>query len=408
MIPPRRSFERRLLVTLVLFSLLPSLVLLGVGTQLLGNAASLGGSPAAWERVGETGQRVLERAEASGDPELIQAAARHRDELNRSLLQSRRYDYLLRHSQTVLPLATLLLGVMLVWLAVLAARRIARGFSRPVGELADWAGRVARGEPLPAVSAGPVRATEFSVLRDAFRRMAEDLSASRARELEAERTRTWMAMARNVAHELKNPLTPIRFAVHALRRGATGPAAREALDVLAEESARLEELARSFAQFGRLPEGPPSSVDLDELLGGLLRWHLPPSVTPRVLLPEDLPPVHGHADALGRAFANLLLNAVEAVSEHSGEVRVAARVVGESVEVCIADTGPGIPLEHLGRIWEPDFSTKTRGTGLGLALVRQTVLAHGGSCEAGNRDGGGAEFRITLPLAPETSLLASS
>jgi hypothetical protein len=107
--------------------------------------------------VGETGQRVLERAEASGDPELIRAAAQHRDELNRSLLQSRRYEYLLRRSQAVLPLATLLLGVMLVWLAVLAARSIARGLSRPVGELADWAGRVARGEPLPAVSAAPVR-----------------------------------------------------------------------------------------------------------------------------------------------------------------------------------------------------------------------------------------------------------
>lgn len=408
MIPPRRSFERRLLFTLVLFSLLPSLVLLAAGTRLLGNAASLGGSPAAWERVGETGQRVLERAGASGDPELTRATAQHRDELNRSLLQSRRYHFLLRRSQSVIPVAALLLGVILVWLAVLASRSIARGLSRPVGELAEWAGRVARGEPLPAVSATPVRATEFGALRDAFRRMADDLSASHARELEAERTRTWMAMARNVAHELKNPLTPIRFAVHALQRDAAGPAAGEALEVLAEESARLEELARSFAQFGRLPEGPPSSVDLDELLGGLLRSHLPPNVTPRISLPENLPPVHGHADALGRAFANLLLNAVDALGQRGGEVQVAARVVEQSVEVCIADTGPGIPAEHLERIWEPDFSTKTRGTGLGLALVRQTVLAHGGSCEARNRDGGGAEFRVKLPLAPETSLLAPS
>lgn len=408
MIPPPRSFERRLLVALVLFSLLPSLALLGAGTRLLRDAASLAGTQAAWERVGATGQRVLERAEASGDPELILAATRHREELNRSVLQSRRYEYLLRRVLTVFPLVAVLLGVLLVLLAVLAARGIARGLSRPVGELAEWAGRVARGEPLPAVSATPAQATEFGVLRDAFRRMADDLSASRARELEAERTRTWMAMARNVAHELKNPLTPIRFAVHALQRGATGSTAREALEVLAEESGRLEELARGFARFGRLPEGPPSAVDLGELLHGMIRSHLPPSITPRVSLPEDLPPVYGHADALGRAFANLLLNAVDAVDERGGEVRVTARVLGESVEISITDTGPGIPVEYLGRIWEPDFSTKTRGTGLGLALVRQTVLAHAGSCEAHNPDGGGAEFRVTLPLAPETSLLAPS
>jgi signal transduction histidine kinase len=351
---------------------------------------------------------VLERAEASGDPALVQAAAEHREELNRSVLQSRRYEFLLHRALAVFPVLALLFGVVLVLLAVLAARSIARGLSRPVGELAEWAGRIARGEPLPSVATAPARAAEFGVLRDAFRRMADDLSASRARELEAERTRTWMAMARNVAHELKNPLTPIRFAVRALQRGAAGPAAHEALEVLAEESGRLEELARGFAQFGRLPEGPASAVDLGELLGGLLRSHLPPNIAHRLSLPEQLPPVHGHADALGRAFANLLLNAVDAIGERGGEIRVGGSLDRESVEVRIADTGPGIPEENLRRIWEPDFSTKARGTGLGLALVRQTVLAHGGSCEARNLAGGGAEFRVRLPLAPETSLLVRS
>jgi signal transduction histidine kinase len=149
-------------------------------------------------------------------------------------------------------------------------------------------------------------------------------------------------------------------------------------------------------------------VDLGELLGGLLRSHLPPNIAHRLSLPEQLPPVHGHADALGRAFANLLLNAVDAIGERGGEIRVGGSLDRESVEVRIADTGPGIPEENLRRIWEPDFSTKARGTGLGLALVRQTVLAHGGSCEARNLAGGGAEFRVRLPLAPETSLLVRS
>ena len=387
---------------------MPSLALLGAGTRLLRDAVSLSGSLGAWERVGESGQQVLLRAESSGDPELVRAAVLHRAELNRSLLQSRRYEYLLRRTLVLLPLAALILGVLLLWLAVRAARVIARDLSRPVGELVDWAGRVARSEPLPDAAMTPARTAEFGILRNAFRQMAEDLSASRTRELEAERTRTWMAMARNVAHELKNPLTPIRFAIRTLQRDPSGPAAREALEVLTEESGRLDDLARGFAQFGRLPEGPLSPIDLAPMLYNLAQTHLPPSVSVCLSVPEDLPPVSGHLDALTRAFANLLLNAGDAIGDGGGEVQVDARILGETMEVRVADTGPGIAPENLSRIWEPDFSTKRRGTGLGLALVQQTVLAHGGSCEARNRPEGGAEFRIRLPVAPETSLLGSA
>ncbi|HEX7243510.1 MAG TPA: ATP-binding protein, partial [Longimicrobiaceae bacterium] len=83
-----------------------------------------------------------------------------------------------------------------------------------------------------------------------------------------------------------------------------------------------------------------------------------------------------------------------------------ARRVGEAVEVRVADSGPGIPAENLERIWEPDFTTKSRGTGLGLALVRQTVQAHGGEVSARNRPEGGAEFRVLLP-APTRGIVPS-
>jgi signal transduction histidine kinase len=234
--------------------------------------------------------------------------------------------------------------------------------------------------------------------------MAAELEASRERALEAERTRTWIAMARRVAHELKNPLTPLRLAVHTLSRSeaADAPEVREALEVIGAESDRLDELARAFAQFGRLPDGPPSEIDLRELLDYLLRTHLPPAISWRLDAPEELPLIQGHHDALARAFANLLLNAVDALDGGAGTVHVALEVAaeaeGEVIEARIADSGPGIPPEHLERIWEPDFSTRSRGTGLGLALVRQTVQAHGGRAWARNRPGGGAEFHIQLPL----------
>jgi signal transduction histidine kinase len=241
--------------------------------------------------------------------------------------------------------------------------------------------------------------------------MAAELAEARSRELEAERMKTWVALARRVAHELKNPLTPIRFALRTLERaGPHGGPAREALETLGEESARLEELARAFAQFGRLPEGPPSDVDLRELLEYLLRTHLPDGAAPRLRVPVELPMVHGHYDALSRAFANLLLNAGDAVGADAkpGAVQVVARSADGWVEVRVLDAGPGIPPENLERIWEPDFTTKSRGTGLGLALVKQTVLAHGGRVAARNRPEGGAEFRVILPLVPHAELAHSA
>ena len=405
-----RSFERRLRTALVLFSILPSLLLLGAGTYVLSATVARTDSRGAWERIAASGRELVGRAEASGDPALAAAGTRHRGELSASLTQARRWEFLLERALVALPLAAVLLGAFLAWLAFRASRGIAHGLSAPVGELVGWAGRVGRGEALPTAGAGDAGGEdEFGILRAAFRQMEAELAASRARALETERMRTWVSMARGVAHELKNPLTPMRLAVRTLEAqgSARDPAAREALEVIAAESARLEELARSFAQLGRVPEGPASEIDLPEMLDYLLRTHLPPEVEPRLRAPVDLSPVLGHYDALSRAFANLLLNAADAV-DGAGAVTVVARSLGDRVEVRVTDTGPGIAPENLERIWEPDFTTKSRGTGLGLALVRQTVRAHGGEVAARNRPEGGAEFRVLLPATrPSRPALAA-
>lgn len=399
--PPPRSFERKLRRALVLFSVLPSLLLVAGGTYAVSRAMRLGEPVVAWERVAASGTRLIDAAERSGDPALVAAARTHRTELSDSVMHARRWQFLLERVLLLMPGVALIVGGVLLLLALRASRRMGNRLMRPVADLVGWAGLVARGEALPPVQPHESATGEFGVLRTAFRSMAAELEAGRARELEAERQRTWMAMARRVAHELKNPLTPMRLAVSALsRRADERPAYEaEALEVIAAESERLEELARSFAQFGRLPEGPPSEVDLREMMEYLLRTHLPPQVEATLDAPAGLPPVHGHPDALGRAFANLLLNAGDAVPAEGGSVRVALAADGEWVEVRIADSGPGIPPAHRERIWEADFTTKSKGTGLGLALVRQTVLAHGGEVSAANGLAGGAEFRVRLPAA---------
>ena len=402
--PSRRPFERRLRRALIVFSIVPTLLVLAAGAYAAWRAVALVDATGAWDRVAGSGSELIRRAEASGDPELVRAAEKHRGELSDSVIHARRWEFLLSRALVLIPIAAILAGALLFVLAARASRRMGRRLSRPVEELAGWAGMVARHEPLPAAKGDEAGQGEFGILRAAFRDMAAELAESRARELEAERMRTWIGMARRVAHELKNPLTPMRLAVRTLHRAGTETEpGREALEVLDAESGRLEELARAFSQFGRLPEGPMAEVDLREMLEYLLRSHLPAGVTPRLRVPLGLPPVHGYPDALSRAFANLLLNAADAVGG-DGFVEIVARAANGFVEVRVLDSGPGIAPEHVDRIWEPDFTTKSRGTGLGLALVRQTVQAHGGKVAARNRPEGGAEFRVLLPVASETSL----
>lgn len=391
----RRPFERRLRRALLLFSVLPSLCLVALGAWAVARTVRLSDAVGTWERVGASGGELIRRAEGSSDPELARAARRHRAELEASVTNARRWEFVVERWIAAIPLLGMVLGALLAAGALRASRSIGRRLSRPVEELARWAGMVARREPLPAAR-GRAAADEFAVLRDAFRRMADELEASRRRELEAERARAWVGMARRVAHELKNPLTPIRLAVGALQRGALDAGQREAVEVVDAESARLEELARTFAQLGRIPEGPASEVDLREMLDYLVRTHLPPALAAEVRCPGALPTISGHPDALSRAFANLLLNAADAAR---AEVAVEVAVETEEIVVRVLDDGAGFPPEAAERVWEPDYTTKPRGTGLGLALVAQTVHAHRGRVWARNRPGGGAEFGVALPAS---------
>ena len=157
-----------------------------------------------------------------------------------------------------------------------------------------------------------------------------------------------------------------------------------------------------------LPAGPRSPVDVRELIAGLLASDVPAGIETSLEADPDLPLLEGYYEALVRTFRNLILNAVEALARggRGGHITVEVRrVAGErpdvpdAVAVSVLDDGPGLPPDVGERIFEPDFTTKSGGTGLGLALVRQAVAAHGGEVRARNRPHGGAEFYVRLPVA---------
>src|SRR2546427_452094 len=229
------------------------------------------------------------------------------------------------------------------------------------------------------------------------RDLAGALDAARGRELEAERLRAFREVARRVAHEIKNPLTSMRIAVDQLGRtvGRSESRTVTAIDVLSSETDRLERLAREFADFGRLPEGPPSEIDMVELLDELARTAVPPGVSVRLTANGGRRTVMGHYGPLRPAFAHPLRNAAEAM-QGRGAIDVGLTGDARGVAVTIADHGPGIPPELRHKVFEPYFTTKPDGTGLGLALVRQTLEAHRGTVTVSETPGGGATFAITF------------
>jgi signal transduction histidine kinase len=395
-------YRTRLIVILSLFAIVPAALLTIIWSGTVSSAVSLVSARGAWESVASSGQKAIIAMRSSRlTPEQRQLLDAHERELNTSLEQARRYSFIASRSGRVVVVAGLFFLAIFGFAATRVAGHLSRQMSRPLDEIVGWTARIGRGEPLPPREAKVARgAPEFATLRERMREMAQALDAGRRRAAEAERLRAYRESARRVAHELKNPLTPIRFAIARIARTAS-PDQSESVEVLETESARLERIARAFAEFGRLPEGPSSEIDIAELV----RYSAnaaPPGIDVRVTADESLPHVIGHHDALAGALANVIMNAADACNG-DGQITIDASKETsngrEIVRIDVSDNGRGIPEADLERIWDPYVTHKAGGTGLGLAIARQAVLAHDGTVEAESTLGKGTRISFLIPAA---------
>ena len=216
-------------------------------------------------------------------------------------------------------------------------------------------------------------------------------------------------VARRLAHEIKNPLTPIQLAAERLQHKLGAHLAAADADML-ERSTRtivnqvqaMKTMVDSFRDYARLPPAKLIALDLNDLLRDMLVLYEASSTPIRIALAEDLPCIKGDPTQLRQIIHNLIRNSQDA-TEGVGDlqIEVSTRRSGKQVELVIADTGPGFPAEIMANAFEPYVTTKLKGTGLGLPIVKKIIEEHGGKISLANRDTGGAEIRILLQAADD-------
>jgi len=308
-------------------------------------------------------------------------------------------------------LRSLLMGgtAIVLVLAVIFTLLIARKTTGPILELQRMARRVSEGDLDAHIEI--TSRDELGALAEDFNRMTSELKDQRERIVKAEKDAAWREMARQIAHDIKNPLTPIKLSLDLLERARREHAdgseeiLERTMELIRRQVENLQQIAGDFHEFTGGQNPNPTEIDLGELLDEVLHLHDAWAVELGVDVQREGPDARVYADLgkLRRVFVNLLSNAMQAMPE-GGELFVETVVTGGDVCVSFRDTGEGIPDEAREHLFEPYFTTKSEGTGLGLAISKQVIEQMGGTIELVSvRAGRGSLATVRLPLMEESA-----
>ena len=318
--------------------------------------------------------------------------------------------------------------LMLVIVVMITASLVASAIAQPIAQLREGLEAVGEGRFARML---PVQTRdEIGELVQTFNEMRAQLAQQRRKLAKQEREMAWREMARQVAHEIKNPLTPMKLSIQHLKRAfqrrgeAQGAASSNGdsqfadlfdriTDTLIDQINTLSRIANEFSSFARLPTRVLETLDLNEVAQEAVQ--LMDEEAPDEALATDFHDtplvVEADREELRRVCINLIKNALQAIpDDRSPRIQVAttrhdatdAHPHG-SAELTVQDNGTGIPADERDKIFQPNFSTKTSGTGLGLAIAQKTITELDGSITFTTTEGAGTTFRIRLPLTDETS-----
>jgi two-component system nitrogen regulation sensor histidine kinase NtrY len=282
---------------------------------------------------------------------------------------------------------------------------MAERIADPVNRLTRATRRIASGQLDTRLAA--TSSDELGRLVDDFNHMARDLEQQRAELERTNRLEAWAEMARQVAHEIKNPLTPIQLNAEHLRRvnadrGAPlTPVLDQAVNTILAQVKLLRQIASEFSSFASSPSVQRTPVDTAELLREIVdpyRSALAGHIQFNVDVASDLPPVYIDRTLVTRSLTNIIENALHAMSAR-GTLTIVTSLDDDDVRIRVSDTGAGMDPDALARAFEPYFSTKASGTGLGLPIAKRNVELSGGTITIHSERGRGTTVELTLPVA---------
>jgi signal transduction histidine kinase/cell division protein FtsL len=296
-------------------------------------------------------------------------------------------------------------AVALFLIAVVLATYLAGSVTRPIFELVNAAGRFGAGDH--TVRLIESSKDEIGILKKAFNRMVEDIVHAEEAQKRVERLEVAGQLAARMAHEIKNPLNSIGLIIDYQKdrflpsQEADQKKFRELSDNIKTELARLNEIVESFLRFAKPTIASKRPIEIPALIEDTLSFISPEavrqSVSVRSHVPAGLPQVAGDYSQLRQALLNLFINAFQAMPEGGKiDVNVISSSGGE-IEIAVQDSGCGVPQENLSRLFDPYFTTKVRGFGLGLSIVERIVQEHGGVIAVVSQQGKGTAFTIKLP-----------
>jgi signal transduction histidine kinase len=295
----------------------------------------------------------------------------------------------------------------LVALAIgVGAALVSQRLLAPIQRLTDGVKAVAAGDLSRVVEVHG--SDELGVLAREFNTMAASLDRQQRELRNAERLAAVGRISAQITHEIRNPLNAIGLNAELLSEelARLSPPPREAallVAAISREADRLEGVAEEYLKFARLPRATPAPLDLDEVVSSLLDFVGPELAAAKVEvrrdLAPDLPAVMGDETQLRAVVLNLVRNSREAMAG-GGTLTVRTRQAEGGVELMVADTGGGMPPEVLAHVFEPFYTTKERGTGLGLAYASRVVAEHGGTIRCDSSPGRGTVFTLHLPSPP--------
>jgi two-component system, NtrC family, nitrogen regulation sensor histidine kinase NtrY len=282
--------------------------------------------------------------------------------------------------------------------AVVFGLLLSRSVTRRVANLAQATRLAARGDLAVRV---PVRKSdEIGELSASFNLMMDDIQRGRDRIVYLEKISAWQGIAQRLAHEIKNPLTPIQLAIQELHRSYRGDdpiflgKLNDSLEIVEEEVGTLRRLVETFTEFSKMPEVQADSVELNAFVTDFLKHN--PHIAGRVSF-ESGPEVHAQLDRtmMGRVLINLVNNGIEAGDPEDMIILEVGRGKGWGT-IRVIDHGEGLSKEARDRIFQPYFTTKPEGTGLGLAIVKKIILQHGGEITVEDGETSGTVFEVRL------------